>query len=229
MPDAVSADIIQSPLLLELPGLVHGFGTRATPGPLEHLPSWSEPRRPEWKQVHGTSNALVISDQQRCGEVDALWTREPGRTLAIVTADCVPILLARKDGQAQAAVHAGWRGTLARILEHLGTTLRQHGESPSDWSAAIGPCAQPCCYEVSEDLSRQFAEAFGSSCAPAPRRIDLVAANCAQLANMGVTSVDTSPALCTICSKTPSGAQRFSSYRRDGSGGRQLSMISTLP
>lgn len=229
MPETSPVDIIQSPLLLGVPGLVHGFGTRVTPRPLEELPGWSESRRPEWKQVHGTANAFVISDHQQCGEVDALWTRDPGRTLAVVTADCVPILLARKDGRAQAAVHAGWRGTLARILENLGATLRSHGESLSDWSAAIGPCAQPCCYEVSEELSLQFSKAFGDSCAPAWRRINLVAANCIQLEHMGVSEIDTSPAICTLCSKTPNGTHRFSSFRRDGSGGRQLSMISSLP
>ena len=229
MPESPASDIILSPMLLEIPGLMHGFGTRMTPRPLEHLPGWSDTQRPEWKQVHGIASAFVISDRQTCGEVDALWTRTQGRTLAVVTADCVPILLARKDGGASATVHAGWRGTLARILEHLGATLRSHGENLEDWSAAIGPCAHPCCYEVSEDLSRQFSDSFGSVCAPSRRRIDLVTANRIQLATLGITSIDTSPTRCTICSRTPTGALRFNSYRRDGSGGRQLSMISSLP
>jgi len=228
MPEAARSDIIESVLLRRVPGLVHGFGTRATPRPLEQLPGGHEARRPEWKQVHGTACAQLISDRQQCGEVDALWTCDPGRTLAVVTADCVPILLSRNDGKAQAAVHAGWRGTAGGILGQLGAGLRTQGEILADWSAAIGPCAHPCCYEVSEELSLQFSQSFGKACAPAHRRIDLVEANRIQLERLGVKAIDTSPSVCTLCSKTPEGTHRFNSFRRDGSGGRQLSMISTL-
>lgn len=221
-------DTLRSPILQAIPGLVHAFGTRLHPIAGSFSSSWNEATRPIWKQVHGAASIEVSRSHQSCGEVDALWTRHKDLPIAVVTADCVPVLLARKDGEAAAAIHAGWRGTRARIVEKLIEELKGLGQSPSDWVAAIGPCAGRCCYEVSEELYLDFRNEFGSGATPSFRRLDLVQVNQQQLHAAGITSVDTSASLCTICSRGENQALRFNSYRRDGSGGRQLSMISLL-
>ncbi len=224
----LSSDALVSPVLATIPGVLHAFGTRRNPidGTFNNL--WSDARRPIWKQVHGAAAAEVTGPNQNCGEVDALWTRARNNPIAVVTADCVPILLARKDGTAAAAVHAGWRGTRARILEQLMAELSKMDQEPSDWLAAIGPSASKCCYEVSEDLALDFQTEFGAQAVPRHRHLDLVHLNEAQLRRAGVAMIDTTTALCTICSRTQNGEFRFNSYRRDGSGGRQFSMISLL-
>ena len=225
---ATGEDSLKSPLLHSLPGIIHAFGTRLQPIGSTFASSWTETTRPIWKQVHGAASVEVTHTRQSCGEVDALWTRSQKTPIAVVTADCVPVLLARKDGTAAAAVHAGWRGTRARIVEKLVAEISGQGQDPSEWVAAIGPCAGRCCYEVSEELYLDFQREFGPSATPTYRHLDLVRVNELQLQKAGISAIDTSVALCTICSRTRDGTLRFNSYRRDGSGGRQFSMISLL-
>jgi YfiH family protein len=142
----------------------------------------------------------------------------------VQTADCVPILLAAKDGSAAAAVHAGWRGTFARILPELAGTLTKEGYDLSNWVAAIGPCIGECCYEVSEELALDFRRKFDAlnieTETSRPRHLNLARINAAELQKLGIGAVETLPH-CTRCSTKP----RFNSYRRDGSGGRQWSVI----
>lgn len=220
---------LQSNLLSQIPGLIHGFGTRDEPIPSPLLNLWNK-AAPIWKQVHGTQFARIESPNQQCGQVDALYTFKPGIPIAVVTADCVPILLARKSGEAVAAVHAGWRGTRARILEALWRELSRLGEKPCDWVAAIGPAIGPCCYEVSPDLAEDFALEFGAEAVPTIRHLDLPAINAAQLRKLGISEVEIIRS-CTRCTLAP--AQRSNppaylhySYRREGGGIRQWSTIS---
>jgi len=212
---------VQSSLLSGVPGLTHGFGTREEPIPSEILDAW-EALKPSWKQVHKADVAHVIYAHQKCGEVDALWTREFGLPISVITADCVPILLARKDGKAAAAVHAGWRGTRAHILNALWEKLRAQGESPKDWVAAVGPAIGPCCYEVSEEIAQDFEREFGtygkSLAVPRHRILDLPAINAKELERSGVAQVDLLRH-CTRCNEA------FHSYRREGGGTRQYSMV----
>ncbi|MGH9739109.1 MAG: peptidoglycan editing factor PgeF [Candidatus Acidiferrales bacterium] len=92
---------------------------------------------------------------------DALFTREPGFLLAVQTADCIPILLADARQRAVAAVHAGWRGTLRRIAaKTLGRMQMEFGTKPGDVIAALGPGIGRCCYEVGEDVAREFNAQF---------------------------------------------------------------------
>ena len=92
---------------------------------------------------------------------DALMTDLPGILLGIGTADCIPVLLFDPRRRAIAAFHAGWRGTLARIVERgVGTMRRQYGSDPVDVLAAIGPGIGPESYAVSEDLRHQFESQF---------------------------------------------------------------------
>lgn len=92
---------------------------------------------------------------------DALITDVPGVILGIQTADCVPVLVADVRNKAVAAFHAGWRGTLARIVQHgIGTMRLQYGSEPRDLIAAIGPSIGRCCYAVGDDLRSDFESQF---------------------------------------------------------------------
>ena len=135
---------------------------------------------------------------------DGLWTDEPGQPVLAMTADCLPIALARMDTEPGVAVlHAGWRGLLAGIVEvgteTLGGRLR----------AAIGPAIGPCCYEVGEEVSTPFAAAFGVDVVDG-RRLNLWSAAERALNAAGVDDVLRTD-LCTFCSP-----ERFFSHRRTG-------------
>lgn len=92
---------------------------------------------------------------------DALITGRKGLLLGVVTADCVPVLVADTRRRAVAAFHAGWRGTLARIVERgIGTMRREFGSRPKDLIAAIGPAIGACCYSVGEEVRFEFESQF---------------------------------------------------------------------
>jgi len=94
-------------------------------------------------------------------KADALITREPGVLLAVQTADCIPILLADPKQRAVAAIHSGWRGTLARIAaKTLGRMHMEFGTDPKDVIAALGPGIGRCCYEVGAEVAREFQSQF---------------------------------------------------------------------
>ena len=140
---------------------------------------------------------------------DGLWTDEPGVPMLTLTADCVPIALAREDRPALAVLHAGWRGLLEGIVEAgtsvLGGSLR----------AAVGPAIGPCCYEVGPEVSEPFRLRFGSDIVE-NRMLDLWTAAERALHGAGVTTVDRFD-LCTSCHP-----ELFFSHRRDDSvTGRQ--------
>jgi hypothetical protein len=92
---------------------------------------------------------------------DGLMTRERGLLLGVQTADCVPVLIADTRTRAVAAFHAGWRGTLARIVERgVGTMRREFGSRPKDLVAAIGPAIGACCFAVGEEVRFEFESQF---------------------------------------------------------------------
>jgi len=92
---------------------------------------------------------------------DGLVTNLPGVALAILTADCLPVLLVDKKKRAVGAFHAGWRGTVKRIAEKgVGIMRHEFGSRPQDIHAAIGPGIQKCCYEVGEELKQEFESQF---------------------------------------------------------------------
>jgi YfiH family protein len=93
---------------------------------------------------------------------DGLMTDEPGVLLGIQTADCIPVLLADRKNRAVAAFHAGWRGTLARIVENgVGRMRLEFGSQPENLLASIGPGIGQCCYAVGQELREQFESQFG--------------------------------------------------------------------
>jgi YfiH family protein len=200
--------------------LGYGFGTQESPIPEKLLSTW-EQRRPLWNQVHGTGIAVICVPKQECGNADALLTFESELPIAVRTADCVPILLAREDGEGLAAVHAGWRGTHAEILQVFGTELRSRGENLKRWQALIGPSIGPCCYEVSEELAGEFKKKFGKESSPAPRRLDLQLTNAMILSRQGFGESKILR-ICTHCAHDAKG-WIYSSFRRDGTATRQHS------
>ncbi len=174
------------------------------------------------RQVHGTRVMSAVSAAARPA-ADALATGTPGFLVGVVTADCMPVLLVDRRRRVVAAVHAGWRGAAAGMLEAAVAHLRvAFGTRPDELEAAIGPAVAGCCYEVGAEVVEAFG-ARGDATAPAwtrrgsRRHLDLrIAARCL-LEAAGVGSVAVLGP-CTAC------GPGYHSYRRDGARtGRQLS------
>lgn len=165
---------------------------------------------------------------------DALVTKQPGIALGILTADCAPVLLARRDGQVVGAAHAGWKGALGGVLENTVAALGQLGAKPADLIAAIGPCIGPRSYEVGPDFPAPFlAENPDNQDFFAPGegdrlRFDLPGYVARKLARLGVGEVAQTPC------DTFREESRFFSYRRacvrgEKQYGRALSAIVIRP
>ena len=177
------------------------------------------------RQVHGahvrqvgepTRRGLFTGALRGWPDGDALVTREPGTGLLVLGADCLPVLMWRRDEPAVAAAHAGWRGLVAGVVEAAARSL---GDT-SRVGAAIGPGIGPCCYPVSSEVHDAFARRFGGAVL-AGEAVDLAAAARTALAGAGVPpeairGVDA----CTSCEP-----ERFFSYRRDGVCGRQAGIV----
>jgi YfiH family protein len=113
------------------------------------------------RQVHSSVIHRVDEVPAQPLQGDGLVTNRSGIVLAVRVADCLPVLMADPVRRAVGAFHAGWRGTLARIVEKgVGEFRRQFGSDPADMKAAIGPGIHRCCYEVSEDLRERFGSQF---------------------------------------------------------------------
>jgi YfiH family protein len=210
----------------DVPGLRHGFldrdecgggrswetvlATAGAPHPLA-LP----------RQVHGT---VVVEGRPGLDPVaaDAIVSARAGLLVGVVTADCVPVLLVHRTRRAAAAVHAGWRGAAAGVIE---AAVRRLGAPASELEAAIGPAICGRCYEVGPEVRAAFRARTGETTAPAwsagagREHVDLRLAAELLLRAIGVTDVAT-VGPCTAC------GGGFCSYRRDGAGcGRQLSFV----
>jgi polyphenol oxidase len=110
-------------------------------------------------QLAGSSEPPTARDVPPAG--DALLTDDPGVLLAVRTADCLPVLLADGQRKAVAAVHAGWRGALACIVEKaVGEMRRWFGSQPQDLQAVLGPSIRACCYEVGQEVVDAFCGRF---------------------------------------------------------------------
>jgi YfiH family protein len=201
------------------------------------------------RQVHSNTIHRVSFSDAQAGlletvegkavlEGDGLITDDPDILLAAGTADCVPVLLVDVERRAVGAFHAGWRGTVGRIVE-LGVE-RMHSEfgtQPDHLLAAIGPSIGVCCYTVGEDVRNQFREQFAYAdelFRPMPPeegqtkfRIDLWKANRRQLLDAGLQSAKIKTVCeCTACTTDTSGEQRYFSHRAQGGRtGRMLNVI----
>ena len=169
------------------------------------------------RQVH--SARVLDAAAGLCGEGDALVTRRPGLALAVVTADCVPLLVA--GGGRIAAVHAGWRGIADGIVDRVLARLGTPAERLSAW---LGPAIGACCYEVGDEVASPVIAASEAAVARPGKgsrpHLDLHGAVASQLRRAGVERLRRVPD-CTRCSD-----DLLCSYRRDGAGaGRNLAFI----
>ncbi len=113
------------------------------------------------RQVHSSLVHVIDGLPPEPLRGDGLITNRPQIVLAVRTADCLPVLLADPVHRAVGAFHAGWRGTLARIVEKgVGEMRRRFGSDPAELKAAIDPGIHRCCYQVSEELREKFASQF---------------------------------------------------------------------
>ncbi|MFY9822718.1 MAG: polyphenol oxidase family protein [Thermoanaerobaculia bacterium] len=172
------------------------------------------------QQIH--SAVALPAEAGACGEGDALYTfpgGETGLALSVVTADCVPVLLAGPEGLA--AVHAGWRGIVGGVLQ---AALDKMTGDPSERTAWIGPAIGPCCYEVGPDVAARVVAASAPEIAHpglhGKPHLDLQAAARHQLEAAGVHQVFVLP-VCTRCED-----ENLWSYRRQGkAAGRNVGFI----
>ncbi|MEX0817262.1 MAG: polyphenol oxidase family protein [Gaiellales bacterium] len=166
-------------------------------------------------QVHGARVARadargIVTPGTVFERCDGLWTEEPEQALALLTADCFPVALARRNGEPGLAVlHVGWRGLLGGIAE------AGPGALGANVSAAIGPGIGACCYAVGEEVAEPFRERFGDEVL-VDGRLDLGRATELALRRAGVEVIERLGG-CTACSP-----DLFFSHRRDrGRTGRQ--------
>jgi len=270
--------ILELDPLKKLPWLVHGFSTRA--GGASTLNSgervlnlgftdWDQredvlKNRQAFLSAIGEADSPLVLLKQFHSAValffavapeeplkgDAALTNSRGMLLGIQTADCVPILFVDTKKRAVAAMHAGWRGTLARIAQKTVGEMRKHfASNPADILAALGPAIGGCCYEVGTELVTEFTSQFANAeehfdeprtgeepnplqwlnmmppgHQPPPKnvRLDLRKANRSQLLAAGLRDANIFVSgLCTACH-----TDLFFSYRKEGANsGRLLSVI----
>ena len=168
-------------------------------------------------QVHVNRVAIIEEVTDEVPTADALVTGIPGITLAVMVADCIPLLLKSKD--AVAAVHVGRKGLLNRVAEKAIDVMREI--SDAQISAIIGPAICGKCYEVSPEIFREVTashpESASRTAANTPS-LDLVAALISDLQSLGIREID-NQSRCTLESED------LYSYRRDGATGRQAGLV----
>ena len=193
------------------------------------------PSDPLWlKQVHGST--VVNADGDGPGlqamyleppTADASLTSVPGRVLAVLTADCLPVVLADEGGTVLGVAHAGWRGLAAGVLENTLTQMRLRQPAATCFRAWIGPGIGPAAFQVGDDVRQAF-EGWGadqSDCfvpdpgSPGKWLADLPRLAQWRLNRAGVAHVELS-GMCTVTDPS----QRFYSYRRDRVTGRMATV-----
>ncbi len=202
------------------------------------------PAEPYWlRQVHGwrvmDADAGVgpqsatapgaVSTQQGVvpPEADAAITTQPGRVLAILTADCLPVVLADTEGRVLGVAHAGWRGLAGGVLEATLQAMRERCPEARAWRAWIGPGIGASAFQVGDDVREAFAgvgaELPGMFTADTQVtgkwRADLAGLARWRLVRLGVENIE----ICGLCTATDA-AGRFYSYRRDGQTGRMATL-----
>lgn len=171
------------------------------------------------RQVHGDKVLVAESLEQTLAEADAAVTRQPGLTLAVATADCAPVALAAPEGVI-AAVHAGWKGLDAGVIERTAEQMRLLGAS--EIVGALGPCIHADCYEFEPSLLSELADRWGpevvastGSGAPA---LDMVAAVGSVCRSVGIELIHQASE-CTGCDSS------YFSHRARSDVGRQVMLV----
>ena len=168
-------------------------------------------------QVHGNRVAIIEEVTDEYPTADALVTGIPGITLAVMVADCIPLLLQSKG--AVAAVHVGRKGLINRVAEKAIDVMREISEA--EISAIIGPAICGKCYEVSPEIFSEVTTSHPESASQTASNtpsLDLVAALISDLQKLGITDID-NQSRCTLEHND------LYSYRRDGSTGRQAGLV----
>ena len=203
-------------------------------------------------EVHDLDGILAgkfaTSEKRPVLEGDGLITDLSGVLIGIGTADCVPVLVVDRRKKVVAAFHAGWRGTVERIVEAGVAKMQQsYGSRAEDLIAAIGPSIGPCCYAVGDEVHAEFASKFPyadqlfqqgnplkigapnplSEKQPESKTLDLWEANRRQLLQAGLADAQiTVLKACTACSRDSEGKPRYFSHRAEhGVAGRMLSVV----
>ena len=239
LPDAATllgtapARRLEIPLLAQVPRLAHLFTVRGSDprAALQESAGAALPLR-TLRQVHG-ADVRVFEGPPQDGPFpadvetgDALVISGAGTACGVFVADCLPILICDDRTRVAAAVHAGWRGTVAGVLARTLAILRERfGASPADLRLAFGPAIGSCCFEVGPEVVRSLLESrpeAASSILPGPRaRIDLAEANRLQALAAGVRDDRIQAAgLCTRCRP-----DLLPSYRRDGAGAGRIAGV----
>ncbi len=183
------------------------------------------PDEPLWlQQVHGSSVVRAPTAAASGAEprADAVWSDQPGVVCGVLTADCLPILLCARSGALVAAIHAGWRGLAAGVIENCVTEMPAVGKELLAW---LGPAIGSAAYEVGTDVHAALAagDPQAQACFQATRPghwlLDLYALARLRLKRLGVTQVFGGD-LCTYTQEA-----MFFSYRRAGVCGRMFSAI----
>ncbi|WP_144638878.1 peptidoglycan editing factor PgeF [Bordetella genomosp. 13] len=189
------------------------------------------PSDPLWlRQVHSADVIDADGDVADDTPGDASVTTRPGRVLAVMAADCLPVILADDQGTVLGAAHAGWRGLAGGVLENTLAAMRAKAPQASGWRAWIGPGIGPSHFEVGHDVLQAFADGDAEAAAfflPRPGIADKWLADLPGLARLklqraGVAEPDVS-GLCTVSDP------RFFSYRRDKETGRMAALAWLAP
>ncbi|MBB2992569.1 hypothetical protein FHR72_004070 [Mycolicibacterium iranicum] len=172
-------------------------------------------------QVHSSTVAVVDHGGGSVDDTDGLVTTRPRLALAVVTADCVPVLMADARAGVVAAVHAGRVGAAGGIVARALETMTDHGADVADVSVLLGPAVSGANYEVPEAMAAEVEQALPGSRTRTGRGtpgLDLRAGIAAQLRSLGVRSIDVDPR-CTVADRN------LFSHRRDNPTGRLASLI----
>jgi YfiH family protein len=184
------------------------------------------PAEPEWLiQTH--SNQCIVTEESEDRQVDAAVTRKPNTVLAVLTADCLPIVLTNQQGTEIAAIHAGWRGLANGIIE---STLAKMQSRSSQLGAWIGPAICERCYQTGEEVHETFIRNYPFASNAFRHDNQMIFANLSSLAesiltHLGIMSVAQSNQ-CTAetLTETPS-KKKYYSYRRQPQTGRIVTLI----
>jgi YfiH family protein len=181
------------------------------------------------RQIHSDISVVAEGAQpETIPEADGILTNRPGILVGVMTADCIPVLVADPVNRAVGAFHAGWRGTVARIVpKGVARMTAEFGSDPAQLVAAIGPGIGACCYRVGAEVVAQFEAQFSYGAALFLKgnevtRLDLVEANRRQLLDAGLDAKSIAVVGgCTSC-------QPWYFYSHRASGGHAGQMMAAI-
>jgi hypothetical protein len=179
------------------------------------------PSEPVWlDQIH-SNRAVPAVITEPLQQADASYTAEPGVVCAVLTADCLPLLVCTADGSQVAAIHAGWRGLLAGVIGNTVSAMQN-----SDFLVWLGPAIGPDCFEVGAEVRDAFLEKSASFTTAFKQHgngkwlADIYQLARIELAMLGLNIKVYGGGFCTVTEQ-----ERFYSYRRDKQTGRMATLI----